>query len=387
MLRRLAHRRHHAHHAFSESKQQQRSHVHNLSQTVRHEPLRILFCGADEFSIYSLQSLHRLQQNHNGRVDSIEVICRPDKRVGRGLKRIQQVPIKAVAAELGLKLHQLDSFKDFKRSSPIDLVVAVSFGLLVPASLLKTATYGGLNVHPSLLPEFRGAAPIQHALLQRRLTTGVTLQTMHPTKFDHGLILNQAEVAIPPESRPQDLVELLGPMGAQLLVDGLQNGSFIDPKPLETVDRVKRKPSYAPKLGPDDRRIDWGSWTAEDIFTKDRVLGSLWDDTTYAACSGAPQMTGNKSDAAARRVKYTGPWQIAASSDAYLPLFDRAAQAGGPVHLTYRDGSHTLAFLCHEQGFPYLLQPTGVTIEGEAKAGGFTKLLAMLTRRLENSTP
>ena len=146
----------------------------STSSPKRHDPLRVLFCGADDFSIYSLRALHALQQSRADKIASIDIVCRPDKRAGRGLKQIQEVPIKRVAQDLGLTIHQIDSFKDWSPPPSTNLVVAVSFGLLVPARVLKAARYGGLNVHPSLLPEFRGPAPIQHTLLQRKRRTGVT---------------------------------------------------------------------------------------------------------------------------------------------------------------------------------------------------------------------
>ena len=161
----------------------------------QHEPLRILFCGSDEFSIYSLRALRKLQGSKPNKIASIDVLCRPDKRVGRGLKQVQEgqqrcylrttetgrsnsqtVPIKSVSAQLGLKLHQKDTFKGWSLPTSINLVIAVSFGLLVPARILNEAKYGGLNVHPSLLPDLRGPAPIIHTLLKQRSHTGVTLQ-------------------------------------------------------------------------------------------------------------------------------------------------------------------------------------------------------------------
>ncbi|RMX79403.1 hypothetical protein D0867_16483, partial [Hortaea werneckii] len=171
-------------------------------------------------SIYSLIALYELQQRRGDKVSSIDVICRPDKRTGRGLKQISEVPIKGIASELELGLHQIDTFNNWQPPKPFDLIVAVSFGLLVPARLINGAKYGGLNLHPSLLPDLRGPAPIQHTLLRHRASTGITLQTMHPTRFDHGMILDQEEAPVPPHSTPEDLVDMLGPLGARMLAKG-----------------------------------------------------------------------------------------------------------------------------------------------------------------------
>ena len=248
-----------------------------VSASKQHDPLRILFCGADDFSIYSLRALNELQQQKPESITSIDVLCRPDKRVGRGLKQVREVPIKNVAQELQLGLHQIDTFKGFKPPADINLVVAVSFGLLVPAPMLQAAKYGGLNVHPSLLPEYRGAAPIPRALLDRREETGVSLQTMHPTRFDHGVVLSQVRAPIKPDSRPEDLVQNLGQLGAKLLVDGIKDRLFVDPSPLIIPDVRKRDPSYAPKITPEDRRIDWKTWTSSDIGT--RIASSVISGT------------------------------------------------------------------------------------------------------------
>ncbi|KAF2771362.1 Formyltransferase, partial [Teratosphaeria nubilosa] len=237
-------------------------------------PLGILFCGADEFSIYSLKALCETKQHSSiGKIASIDVVCRPGKRVGRGLKQIQNPPIHDVAKDLGLPLHELDTFKGWTPPQHINLVVAVSFGLLVPSRILDGAQYGGLNVHPSLLPELRGSAPVQHALLQQKTQTGVSLQTMHPTKFDHGTILDQVAAEIEPESNYFGLVHQLGPMGAQMLARGIDRGIFV--KPLEEI-RNAGKPSYGPKLTPADRQINWQTWTSDELLIRDRVLAKLF---------------------------------------------------------------------------------------------------------------
>ncbi|KAM0715344.1 hypothetical protein Q7P37_008842 [Cladosporium fusiforme] len=124
-----------------------------------HEPLRVLFCGADAFSIDSLRALNELKQRRPEKIASIDVVCRSDKRVGRGLKKIQEVPIKPLTTSLSLPLHQIDTFTGWQPPTPPNLIITVSFGLLVPSRLLHAATYGGINIHPSLLPDLRGPAP------------------------------------------------------------------------------------------------------------------------------------------------------------------------------------------------------------------------------------
>ncbi|KAK5114999.1 hypothetical protein LTR85_010037 [Meristemomyces frigidus] len=329
----------------------------------QHDPLRVLFCGADEFSIYSLRALHELQKKRTDKVESIDVVCRPDKRVGRGMKQIQEVPIKGVATELGLKLHQIDTFQDWVPPTSFNLIVAVSFGLLVPARIIESAKYGGLNVHPSLLPEFRGAAPIQHTLLHRRTRSGVTLQTMHPTKFDHGMVLDQSRVDLPPDSQYQDLVGLLGPLGAKMLAKCIYHGNFVPP--LQEAKGLRGlKASYAPKLTPEDRHINWDTWTADDIITRDKVIGRLWDTTTYTWCMGLPPHEGQ-----ARRLTYHGPWVVHPKGDSY-PETAVEANAGSPLPLT--DSRPARIGFCTVD--KRLIMPSEVTIEGERRAEGLQKL-------------
>ena len=153
------------------------------------KPLRILFCGSDDFSSASLRGLLEEQRRDPELIASIDVLCRPGKPSGRSLKNIREgtspqstylvtnltmvVPIKAVAQELGLVIHERDTFTGWDvraaeftfeqetdylqlpkpQNEPINLIIAVSFGLFVPPRILRSAEYGGLNVHPSLLPE------------------------------------------------------------------------------------------------------------------------------------------------------------------------------------------------------------------------------------------
>ncbi|TKA27155.1 hypothetical protein B0A50_04492 [Salinomyces thailandicus] len=337
--------------------------------TKHHEPLRILFCGADQFSIYSLRALHELQNGQGDKIASIDVVCRPDKRTGRGLKQISEVPIKRTATELEIELHQIDSFKGWEPPKPFDLIVAVSFGLLVPARLLSGAKYGGVNVHPSLLPDLRGPAPIQHTLLRRCASTGVTLQTMHPTRFDHGMILDRFEASVPPNSTPQRLVEFLGPLGADLLARGIAKGIFVPPyEGLSDAD-PPRQPSHAPKIMPEDRHIDWGTWTSEEIQLRDHVLGRLWDTTTYDLC-----MSGESSRTSSKRVSFVGPWRVhKAPSDQML------AKPGLPVLLP----NHKLTTFGIWSADSCVMVPQGVTIQGEPKSGARQKLAHALNTQKE----
>ncbi|KAF2863982.1 Formyltransferase [Piedraia hortae CBS 480.64] len=325
--------------------------------------LRVLFCGTDEFSIYSLRALNSLKLTAKSKISSIDVVCRTDKRVGRGLKRISQAPIKEVASDLKLAIHQLDSFQGWSPPRPVDLVVAVSFGLLVPGRILSSARYGGLNVHPSLLPALRGPAPIQHALLQGLSITGVTLQTMHPSRFDHGQAIDQRSFEVPANCHPQTLVEGLGQLGAQMLYSAVDNSSFVPPI---REHQSEQTPSHAPKITPKDRQIDWKTWSSDEIVKRARIFGSLWDDTTLPS----------------KRIIFEGPWKEAFEYD-----YVRKGSAGQLVALHEKwgeDGDFQVKKRPTEIGFitvdERVMVPSGVTIESGKRNMGKKGLLAALSQ-------
>ncbi|KAJ9264565.1 hypothetical protein DTO212C5_7068 [Paecilomyces variotii] len=258
-----------------------------------HEPLRILFCGSDEFSIASLKALHEEHKKEPSRIASIDVVCRPGKRVGRGLKKIREVPIKAAATQLALPIHEIDTFTGWtppqNEGFPINLVVAVSFGLFVPPRILKGAKYGGLNVHPSLLPDFRGPAPLHHTLLAGRTRTGVTLQTLHHEHFDHGIILSQTpppgfEIPNPETCTVQELLQVVAPEGARILIEGMRNRLFVPPLKEAgwRATEAGSKLIHAAKIKPEDRHVDWANWTWTDISRRNRILGPLWSKSLVA---------------------------------------------------------------------------------------------------------
>ena len=161
----------------------------NAKVVKESKPLRILFCGSDEFSIMSLNLLCEERERNPELIESIDVLVRPAKPVGRNLKTLRpgwcpskplivytnsiSVPLKQVAEKLRLRIHERDTFTGWDVSTPratriyliliqvppaeggrINLIVAVSFGLFIPSRILRSAAYGGLNVHPSLLPQY-----------------------------------------------------------------------------------------------------------------------------------------------------------------------------------------------------------------------------------------
>ncbi|KAM0198193.1 hypothetical protein ACHAPA_007291 [Fusarium lateritium] len=210
----------------------------------------------------------------------------PPKRMGRGFKTLREVPCKLLAEDLGLEIHQRETFTKWDLPQGTNLVIAVSFGLFVPPRILKSAKYGGLNVHPSLLPDLRGPAPVHHAILKGYEYTGVSLQTLDDREFDHGTVLSQTPspgISVPPGSTVQELTNLLAPIGAQMLVQGLRDGVYVPPrqdKSWKGDELEEERLSHAPKVTKAGGHVKWTTWTADEIVRRVRVLGSIW---THAA--------------------------------------------------------------------------------------------------------
>ncbi|KAI0853172.1 Formyltransferase [Daldinia vernicosa] len=258
------------------------------------DPLRILFCGSDEFSCASLEALHEEHLRNPALIQSIDVVVRPGKRTGRGNKIIQHPPIRDLAKTLGLPIHKRDTFTGWNMPSHTNLIIAVSFGLFVPPRLLHAAQYGGLNIHPSLLPDLRGPAPLQHALLAGRAYTGISLQTLDDRAFDHGLVLARTPpLPIPSDTDYAALLALVTPLAAELLVQGLRRGVHVPPleeagehalgpeesegqgQEVREVVRVKTENLlHAPKITKQDRQLRASN--LPQLWRRYRALGPLW---------------------------------------------------------------------------------------------------------------
>ncbi|KAF4986913.1 hypothetical protein FDECE_15695 [Fusarium decemcellulare] len=192
------------------------------------------------------------------------------------------VPCKVLAEDMGLRTHQRETFTKWDLPDATNLIVAVSFGLFVPPRILRSAKYGGLNVHPSLLPDLRGPAPIHHAILRGYRHTGVSLQTLDAKAFDHGTVLAQTPrpgIPVPSDCTVQELTNLLAPIGAQMLVQGLRDGVHIPPSQnagWKAGEIADEQLTHAPKVTKADGQVGWAQWTGEEFVRRVRVLGSVW---------------------------------------------------------------------------------------------------------------
>jgi methionyl-tRNA formyltransferase len=218
--------------------------------------MRIVFFGTPNFAVPSLKAL--LQSGE----EIITVITQADKK--RGRDRIPSPPpVKEFAMHHGIKLLQPANIKgpvflnELSAMKP-EIIVVVAYGKILSLPILKLPPYGGVNVHASLLPKYRGAAPIQWALINGEKKTGVTTMLMDEG-LDTGAILLQEVMWIADEDNTETLSERLSDMGASLLlktIQGLKDGS-LQPIPQSGT------PGYAPPLKKEDGRIDWSKDAAE----------------------------------------------------------------------------------------------------------------------------
>jgi len=228
-------------------------------------PWRIVFFGTPAFAIPALKNL--LQ----GPDEVGAVVTQPDREKGRGRKVIPS-PVKELALQHGLTLFQPEkvreeAFQEKIKSLHPDLFVVVAYGQILPKSLLKIPKHGAVNIHASLLPKYRGAAPIPWAILKGERLTGVTTMMMDEG-MDTGDILLQTEIPIGDEETSETLQDRLALLGAQLLLEivrGMKAGN-IHPIPQD-----HSKATYAPPLKKEDGQIDWGK-EAKEIDRQVRAL-------------------------------------------------------------------------------------------------------------------
>jgi methionyl-tRNA formyltransferase len=225
--------------------------------------MRVVFMGTPEFAVPSLAAL--AAAGH----DIGAVYTQPDRPAGRGGK-LTPPPVKIEAERLGLPVEQpervkrLESFERLQTLAP-ELIAVVGYGQIIPQRILDLPPHGCINVHSSLLPKYRGAAPINWAVVHGEAVTGVTTMRL-VFKLDAGDILLQRETAIGDEETAADLTRRLAPIGAELLVEtlaGLAAGT------LSARPQDEAAVTFAPIMKREDGAIDW-TLSARDIFNRVR---------------------------------------------------------------------------------------------------------------------
>ncbi len=219
-------------------------------------PINIVFFGTHEFGVTILKSLAR-----DDRFAIDLVITQPDKPVGRK-QILTPPPVKNIANTLKIKTEQPENLKNFHlEKNKFDVAVTAQYGLLIPSHLFSETRHGFVNVHTSLLPKYRGASPIQSALINGETETGVTIMNMD-AGMDTGDILTQEKIMIDPDETYPELDSRLARVGSEILTKILPEyieGKIIPKK------QNNEEATVCKKLSREDGKIDWNK-TTEEIY-------------------------------------------------------------------------------------------------------------------------
>ena len=229
-------------------------------------PLRIVFCGTPEFAVPSLR--HLLGQPD---LQIVGVVTQPDRPRGRALA-MSSSPVKDAAVAAGIPLYQPEkikseeSFEFFQRTAP-DAVVIIAYGQIIPARLIAIPRLGWINLHGSLLPKYRGAAPIHRAIMNGEKHTGLTTMNID-AGLDTGPMLLRFETEVGPDETAPELYTRLSEAGAPLVVETLRG---LDAGTIRPVQQDNSQASFAPPLKKEEGKIDW-SLSAHQIYNRIRGL-------------------------------------------------------------------------------------------------------------------
>lgn len=224
--------------------------------------MRVIFMGTPDFSVPVLEAL---ANSH----EVVAVYCQPPRPAGRG-KKDRPSPVQNCAEALGLPVYHPVSLRSENAAFTFanhraDIAVVVAYGLILPPNILSAPQHGCLNIHASLLPRWRGAAPIHRAIMAGDATTGVCIMQME-AGLDTGPVLLRQETAIGAEDTTQDLHDRLAAMGAGLILQALDQFDTLSPEPQPEVGVT-----YAAKIDKAEARVDW----SQPAETVDRQIRGL----------------------------------------------------------------------------------------------------------------
>ncbi|CAN9506902.1 unnamed protein product [Ophioblennius macclurei] len=273
-------------------------------------PWRLLFFGSDEFAVESLKLLTSSRNAKEGIVDTLEVVTLSGN-----------VPVKRFAQQNHLTLH---SWPLHDMTGQFDVGVVVSFGCLLKEELINTFPHGILNVHPSLLPRWRGPAPVFHTILHGDAVTGVTIMQIRPNRFDVGPILNQELHQVPQSCTADQLGAVLAKKGAHLLIDTLKT---LSEKMENKTEQSQTGATFAPKINKSMSWVFWEEQTCDQIDRLYRAIGSrialrtTWDGRTI------------------KLLDFVGKYHISLADERRKPC---------PGSVSYQKESNTLAVCCKD---------------------------------------
>jgi len=226
--------------------------------------MKIVFFGNPDFCFYPLKKLNN--SNH----ELISVVTSTDRKSGRGLKLVPSF-VKQTALNLNIPIIEVDDIKskEFEKkliSLEADLFVVVAFKFL-PDSIINIPKYGSINIHPSLLPKYRGSSPIQYALLNGDKQTGVSIIHLN-SKIDSGVILGQEKISIDSNATFGEMYEKLGILSSELIIKVINS---VKNKKTNPVIQDESRKTLAPKIKKEDLKIDWNN-SSLDIHNKIRAF-------------------------------------------------------------------------------------------------------------------
>ena len=224
--------------------------------------MKSIFMGTPEFAVPSLKVARES-------TDLLAVFTQPDKKRGRGQK-ISASPVKEYAIEHGIEVIQPSKLREstelIRELSP-ELIIVVAYGKILPREILEIPRFGCINVHGSLLPKYRGAAPIQWALINGERSTGITTMKMDEN-LDTGDILLQRETEIDSETTFEELHDRLKNIGAEVLNETIENLHFIPPR-----NQINSEATYSQMITKETQKISWQK-SAWEIHNLIRALDS-----------------------------------------------------------------------------------------------------------------
>lgn len=255
--------------------------------------MKIIFAGTPDFAVPTLASL--IAAGH----EIVMVLTQPDRPAGRGMK-LKASPVKELALQHNLPIYQPETLKTPESREPLagleaDAMVVAAYGLILPQAVLDLPGRGCYNVHASLLPRWRGAAPIQRSLLAGDAETGVTIMEV-VLALDAGAMLKKGAVPITENDTAQSLHDALAAMGGTLMVKVLAELDDIRPEPQD-----ETLVTYAEKLRKEEAPLDWNR-SAEELSRQVRAFNPfpvaqatfkdevwrIWMATAIAGASGRP---------------------------------------------------------------------------------------------------
>jgi len=230
--------------------------------------LKVVFMGTPEFALPGLQSIYK---NFN----LIGCFTQPSRPSGRGQK-ISHSPVKNFCIKNNIPIFTPENFKEEKEINHLkkmncDILVVAAYGIILPEEILSIPKFGALNIHASLLPRWRGAAPIQRAILSGDKETGITIMQMNK-KLDAGAIVLQKEIEIKEKNTSQEIHDELAKIGGKLINGALK--ILQKEKKIKTTPQDETSATYAKKISTDEAKINWNK-NGKDILRQIKAFNPI----------------------------------------------------------------------------------------------------------------